>query len=149
MNHLTKIKKLEAGSESVTPAKAVVQSQTSRSDSDGKTLDSRLRGNDTALSSMSSRGFTLVEMIVSLMIFSIVAVVALAALVKIIDANNKAQTIQAAVTSLSFSLDSMSRELRTGSNIHCMFHSDGTFDSSRFLPQIQAIVRWVQVADRI
>ena len=68
---------------------------------------------------MKSRGFTLVEMIVSLMIFSIVAVVALAALVKIIDANNKAQTIQAAVTSLSFSLDSMSRELRSGSEIYC------------------------------
>jgi prepilin-type N-terminal cleavage/methylation domain-containing protein len=65
-------------------------------------------------------GFTLVEMIVSLMIFSIVAVVALAALVKIIDANNKAQTIQSAVTSLSFSLDSMSRELRSGSEIYCI-----------------------------
>ena len=64
------------------------------------------------------------------MIFSIVAVVALAALVKIIDANNKAQTIQAAVTSLSFSLDAMSRELRTGSNIYCVVSSDGTFDPS-------------------
>ena len=74
------------------------------------------------------RGFTLVEMIVSLMIFSIVAVVALAALVKIIDANNKAQTIQAAVTSLSFSLDAMSREIRTGSNIYCVNSNDGSFD---------------------
>ena len=74
------------------------------------------------------RGFTLVEMIVSLAIFTIVAVVALTALIKIIDANNKAQTIQSAVTSLSFSLDAMSREIRSGSNIQCVKESHGDFD---------------------
>ena len=59
MKHLIHIKKLEAGSESVTPAKAGVQGQTFRSDSYGKTLDSRLRGNDTAPSFLRSRGYTL------------------------------------------------------------------------------------------
>ena len=79
---------------------------------------------------MRTRAFTLVEMIVSLAIFMIVAVVALAALVKIIDANAKAQTIQAAVTSLSFSMDSMSRELRSGSSVYCESSFSGSFDPS-------------------
>jgi len=77
-----------------------------------------------------AKGFTLVEIIVSLMIFSIVAVVALAALVKIIDANKKAQTIQDAVTNLSFTLDSMSRELRTGSKLDCQSSSNGNFTTA-------------------
>jgi prepilin-type N-terminal cleavage/methylation domain-containing protein len=64
-------------------------------------------------------GFTLVEMIVSLAIFSIVAVVALGALVKVIGTNKKAQTLQDAITNMSFSLDSMQRELLTGSYYHC------------------------------
>ncbi|MDE2037756.1 MAG: type II secretion system protein [Patescibacteria group bacterium] len=64
-------------------------------------------------------GFTLIEIVVSLAIFAIVAMVALSALVKIMDANKKAQTIQDAVTSLSYALDSMSRELRTGSVYYC------------------------------
>lgn len=69
------------------------------------------------------RGFTLVEIIVSLMIFSIVAVVALSALVKIIDANKKAQTTQDAVTELSFALDGMSRDMRSGSSYYCNVQS--------------------------
>lgn len=65
------------------------------------------------------KGFTLIEIIVALMIFSIVVVVALAALVKILDANKKAQTIQDAVVSMSFTMESMTRELRTGSAYYC------------------------------
>jgi prepilin-type N-terminal cleavage/methylation domain-containing protein len=64
-------------------------------------------------------GFTLVEMIVALGIFSIVAVVALGALVKIISANHKAQTLQASITNLNFALDAMSREMRVGNVYHC------------------------------
>lgn len=71
------------------------------------------------------RGFTLVEMIVALMIFSMVAVVALAALVKIIDANRKAQTIQDAVVNMSFVMESMTRELRTGSVYYCKVLAPG------------------------
>ncbi len=64
-------------------------------------------------------GFTLVEMMVALAIFSIVAVVALGALVKIVSANHKAQTLQASMTNLNFALDSMSREIRVGTGYFC------------------------------
>ena len=66
------------------------------------------------------RGFTLVEMLVSLMLFSVVVVVALGALLKIINSNKKAQTIQAAISNVSFALDTMSRELRVASTYDCV-----------------------------
>lgn len=68
-------------------------------------------------------GFTLIEIIVSLALFAVVAVVALGAVTKIISANEKAQTIQAALTNLNFALESMSREMRVGSVYNC---SSGT-----------------------
>lgn len=80
--------------------------------------------------SRKNKGFTLIEIIVALMIFSIVVVVALAALLKIIDANKKAQTTQDAVIGLSFALESMSRELRTGSTIDCETNTSKAFNQS-------------------
>lgn len=73
-------------------------------------------------------GFTLVEIIVSLGIFAVVAVVALGALVKIVSANRKAQTVQAAVTNINFALDAMSREMRVGRDYYCQ--SGSTFSES-------------------
>ena len=72
------------------------------------------------------RGFTLVEILVALMIFSIVVVVALAALIKIIDANKKSQTIQNAVVNMSFTMESMTREIRTGSTLYCVVLAPNT-----------------------
>ncbi|MEI7463152.1 MAG: type II secretion system protein [Candidatus Taylorbacteria bacterium] len=74
-----------------------------------------------------SRAFTLIEMIVSLAVFSIVAVVALGALMKIISANRKAQTLQSAMTNMNFVLESMSREMRVGSRYVCV---NGEFSGS-------------------
>lgn len=65
------------------------------------------------------KAFTLIEIIVALSIFSIVAVVALGALVKIISANKKAQTLQAAMTNVNFAFDAISRDLRVGSTYYC------------------------------
>jgi prepilin-type N-terminal cleavage/methylation domain-containing protein len=66
-----------------------------------------------------NRGFTLLEMIVSLALFSIVALVAVSALTRIVGLNRQAQTLHAAMNNLGFALESMSRELRVGSNFHC------------------------------
>jgi prepilin-type N-terminal cleavage/methylation domain-containing protein len=60
------------------------------------------------------KGFTLIEIIVSMAIFSVVMVVALGAFLKIVDVNKRAQTVEAAVNNLTFTIESMTRELRTG-----------------------------------
>lgn len=63
----------------------------------------------------SQKGFTLVEMVVSLGVFSLVMVVAMGAFLKITEVNKRAQNIKNAVNNINFTLEAMSRELRTGS----------------------------------
>lgn len=65
------------------------------------------------------KGFTLVEMIVSLAIFAVVSVVALGALLRITDANKKSQSLKTGINNLNFALESMSREMRVGANYYC------------------------------
>ncbi|HUD03144.1 MAG TPA: type II secretion system protein [Candidatus Paceibacterota bacterium] len=65
------------------------------------------------------RGFTLIEMLVSVALFSVVMVLALGALLSLSTADRKAQALKSAIDNLNFALDSMSRTIRTGSNYHC------------------------------
>jgi len=64
-------------------------------------------------------GFTIIEMLVSLALFTIVATVATGALLSLIGGNTRLVEEQTVMTSLSFALDSMTRELRTGSEYYC------------------------------
>ncbi|HTK33375.1 MAG TPA: type II secretion system protein [Candidatus Paceibacterota bacterium] len=70
------------------------------------------------------RGFTLIEIIVSLGIFSIVAVIAVGALVRVTSANKQAQAIQSGVNNVSFILDAISREMRVGTAFKCVTGPD-------------------------
>lgn len=64
-------------------------------------------------------GFSLIEMIVSLGIFSVIVTTAVGALLVLISTNQKLQGEQSVMTNLSFALDSMTREIRTGYNYYC------------------------------
>jgi prepilin-type N-terminal cleavage/methylation domain-containing protein len=64
-------------------------------------------------------GFSLIEMIVSLALFSVVATISVGALLVLIASNQQLQTEQSIMTNLSFALDSMTREIRTGTNYYC------------------------------
>jgi prepilin-type N-terminal cleavage/methylation domain-containing protein len=64
-------------------------------------------------------GFTLIEMIVSLGVFSVVVTTAVGAVLMLIATNQQLQGEQSVMTNLSFALDTMTREIRTGFNIYC------------------------------
>lgn len=64
-------------------------------------------------------GFTLIELMVSLTIFSILMVVSIGTLLTLIDVNAKAQALASSATNLSFALDSITREIRTGHYYYC------------------------------
>ena len=64
-------------------------------------------------------GFTLIEMIVSLALFSVVVTVAIGALLVLVQSNDDLQGEQNVMTNLSFALDSMTREIRTGTRYYC------------------------------
>ena len=65
----------------------------------------------------NKKGFTLVEMLVSMALFTIVLTIALGALLMVIKANQQAKAIKLVVNNLNLALEGMSRELRVGTNI--------------------------------
>ncbi len=67
----------------------------------------------------NTRGFTLIEMIVSLGVFSVVVTTAVGAMLVLIATNQQLQAEQSVMTNLAFALDTMTREMRTGYNYYC------------------------------
>jgi len=67
----------------------------------------------------SKTGFTLIEMIVAIGIFTLVAVAAVSALVSVIDANERSRSLAQANNNLDFSLQTMVREIRNGFAYGC------------------------------
>jgi prepilin-type N-terminal cleavage/methylation domain-containing protein len=64
-------------------------------------------------------GFTLIEILVSLSIFSLVVVVAAGALLTAMDGNRKTQGLKSVLNNLNFALESITREVRVGSEYGC------------------------------
>lgn len=58
-------------------------------------------------------------MLVSVAIFTAVATIALGALLAMSESDRKAQTLKSVINNLNFSLDAMSRAIRTGVDYHC------------------------------
>ncbi len=69
---------------------------------------------------MTKNGFTLIEMMVAVSIFSIVAVIVSGALITVMSINRQAQATKIVVDNLRFAMDSMVMRLRDGTNYHCL-----------------------------
>lgn len=76
--------------------------------------------------SKKQSGFTLIEMLVAVGLFSIVMLVAVSAILSIIGNNRKAQGINNVVNNLNFAIESMVRDMKTGYLYEC----DGSIPSS-------------------
>jgi prepilin-type N-terminal cleavage/methylation domain-containing protein len=59
-------------------------------------------------------GFTLIELLVSIGLFSIVVIIVVGAVSSVINANKQAQVITSVVNNLNFTLESMTRAIKTG-----------------------------------
>jgi len=79
-------------------------------------------------------GFSLIELLVSMTIFSVVMTMAAGTLLVLLDANAKAQNKQQILNNLTFAVDSMSREIRTGKNYVC---SENSISSSSELEEVE------------
>ena len=82
-------------------------------------ISNLFRISDFGFSASPQRGFTLIEMLIALAIFSIIMVISVGSLISLINANHKAQTLKTVVNNLHFALENMSRNIRTGTNYHC------------------------------
>jgi prepilin-type N-terminal cleavage/methylation domain-containing protein len=67
----------------------------------------------------NNNGFTLVEMMVAIAVFSIVMVTAMSALLNVVDANNKARSLKTAINNISFALEGISKDMRMGTDYSC------------------------------
>lgn len=79
----------------------------------------RLKSNLGEVSSRKDRGFTLVEVIVSIAIFTVVVTVAMVGLLSVLDASRESRAQADAVDNLNFVVDDMIRRIRTGYDFDC------------------------------
>lgn len=68
----------------------------------------------------NQKGFTLIEMMVSVSIFLIVMTIVLGALLSIIDGNKKTQSINSVANNLNAAIESFTRDLKTGYSYRCV-----------------------------
>ncbi len=64
-------------------------------------------------------GFSLIEILVALGLFAFVSTASTAGLLTLIDANAKSQTLMLAMDNLSFVMNNLSRNIRTGNAYYC------------------------------
>lgn len=82
-------------------------------------LEGNAKVEHSRVHSNSLTGFTLVELLVAVMIFSVVMVISVGSLLSLVSANRKAQNLKTVINNLSFGLDSMTRSIRNGTIYHC------------------------------
>lgn len=67
-----------------------------------------------------NEGFTIIEMIIAIAIFLIVIILGISALTNLYSINRKAQNMRNILDGLSFAMEDMSRNIRTGYNYSCL-----------------------------
>ena len=70
------------------------------------------------------RGFTLVEMLVAVAIFVIVAMVVTSVFITLANANRKAQSIRLVMDNLNFAIDSVALKMREATDYSCEIEGD-------------------------
>lgn len=82
-------------------------------------------------SSKNQSGFTLVELMVSLMLFTIVVLAAVGSLYAVNNASRKTQAMRSVIDNLNFAVESMSRTIRTANSVVCGGYSiSGSVDAN-------------------
>jgi prepilin-type N-terminal cleavage/methylation domain-containing protein len=78
---------------------------------------------------MSNRGFSIIEVIVSLTLFVTVMTIASGSILSLVSTNRISRAEQAIVNNLNFAFEDIAKNLRVGTSYHCAIHtSNGPFD---------------------
>lgn len=71
------------------------------------------------------QGFTLVEVMVAMSIFSVLVTMGMQAVLSAMTQHRQSEAVRTVMDSLSFVIEDMSRNIRLGTNIRCVLPSDG------------------------
>ena len=82
-------------------------------------MEYQYKKNNPSIKLRTNTGFTLIEIMVAIAVFSIVMVMAMGALLNVIDSNNKARSIKTAINNISFALEGISKDVRMGTDYAC------------------------------
>lgn len=65
-------------------------------------------------------GFSLIEMMVAVSVFSVIMLISATSILAIVNANRKAQALKSVINNLTFAMETMTRNIRVGTNFRCM-----------------------------
>lgn len=88
------------------------------------------RNKITSATQHSASGFTLIEMIVAMGVFTVCVVLIVGALISLNNASRKERAIRVAMDNIGAAIDSMSRNIRMGTTFHCGCGTSGTPSTS-------------------
>jgi prepilin-type N-terminal cleavage/methylation domain-containing protein len=63
------------------------------------------------------KAFTLIELMVSVALFSIVVMISMTAILSVVDSTKKAQSMKSVMNNLNFALETMTRSIKTGTDL--------------------------------
>lgn len=78
-----------------------------------------------------NKGFTLVEIMVSISVFAVIMLISSGSIYSVFDANRKSQTLRGVMDNLNLSLEAMTRTIRFGSRYHCDITQGGGLNTVR------------------
>lgn len=68
---------------------------------------------------MHTKGFTLIELMVSVSIFSVIMVMAMGSILSVLEASHKSDSIRITMDNMNYTLEGISRTIRFGTNYVC------------------------------
>ena len=74
----------------------------------------------------NNNGFTLIELMAAISIFSVVMLISMGSILSVFDANRKSQSLRSVMDNFNFTMESMTRTIRFGRNYHCGSSGDVT-----------------------
>ncbi len=74
------------------------------------------------------KGFTLIELMVSVSIFVVVMTISMGSIIGVFDANRKSRSLKTVLNNLNIAVESVSKEMRYGTNYHCEGSATGPND---------------------
>ncbi len=71
----------------------------------------------------NSKGFTLIEIMVAISVFSVIMLMVSSSIYTVFDSNRKSQSMRSVMDNLNLSLEAMTRTIRFGKDYHCDINS--------------------------
>jgi len=92
---------------------------------------------------MKNHGFTLIELMVATSIFVVIMLSSMGALFMLLDASKNSRALRFAMDNVNFSMESMTRSIRMGTNYYCGTFSPGDLTSTQDCPNGNTLISFV------